>query len=53
MQETRGRNKKPDHAKKKAHPIYATDTEWQSIKDKATERGLEVSPFIIQTVIQS
>ncbi|UFH52503.1 hypothetical protein [Spirosoma sp. KNUC1025] len=48
----RGRTKKSDAAKKKAHQVYATDLEWQTIIAKATAAGKEISPYIIEKALR-
>lgn len=47
-----GRKKKPQELKKKAHQVYATDDQWSAIEDMAQSRGLDVSPFIINTILK-
>ncbi|MBD2703677.1 hypothetical protein IC229_23735 [Spirosoma sp. BT702] len=47
----RGRHKKPDASKKKAHQVYATDSEWQQIVSRAGEAGKEISPYIIEKAL--
>ena len=32
---------------KLAKPIYATDVEWETIRERAAERGLTISEFIL------
>ena len=32
---------------KVSKPIYATDVEWESIRERAAERGLTISEFIL------
>jgi hypothetical protein len=47
----RGRNKKPDTAKKKAHQIYTTDAEWSTLNDRAKAAGMDVSPYIVEKAL--
>lgn len=46
-----GRKPKSESAKKKQHPVYATDAEWSKIESLASEAELEVSPFIIKKAL--
>ena len=46
-----GRKKKPDSQKKKMRPVYATDAEWDTIKQLAANANEEVSPFVIKKTL--
>ncbi len=46
-----GRKAKSDATRKKAHQVYATDSEWATIERMASEADMDVSPFVIDTVL--
>ena len=48
----RGRKKKDEQDLKKTHHIYCTDDEWAIIQAMAAKDRMDVSPFIVSTVLR-